>query len=235
MSKLKGFGIFGIAMVLGLMAMMVPSAVLADDDEGPIRLIRACLAPPCQEGNGVVIQLDDGSSYRVCFIGHEGNTWTYFVQEVCALPTKVEDPRFLSDVTIPDFIGICGKDLSHWALGLEKCLIDKVISYDPDGAEVGTDGSTGFTGIKWNVSDDFICGQFSFTLDGDYDEGPVLVMAKAGPNSNTAVITGPVDPQCSDSTPPVPEVSTIIMLSLGLVALGGFVLIRRRKQGTVSA
>ncbi|MCP4705707.1 MAG: PEP-CTERM sorting domain-containing protein, partial [candidate division Zixibacteria bacterium] len=76
---------------------------------------------------------------------------------------------------------------------------------------------------------------FSFTLDGDYDEGPVLVMAKAGPNSNTAVITGPVDPQCSDSNPPVPEISTIIMLSLGLVALGGFVLVRRRMQATVSA
>jgi len=148
MSKLKGFGIFGIAMVLGLMAMMVPSAVLADDEEGPIRVIRACLAPPCQEGNGVVIQLDDGSSYRVCFVGHEGNTWTYFVQEVCTLPTIVEDPRFLSDVTIPDFVGICGKDLSHWALGLEKCLLDKVIGYDPDGAEVGTDGSTGFVGIS---------------------------------------------------------------------------------------
>ncbi|MCP4707030.1 MAG: LPXTG cell wall anchor domain-containing protein, partial [Planctomycetes bacterium] len=38
-----------------------------------------------------------------------------------------------------------------------------------------------------------------------------------------------------DVTPPVPELPTMLLLGLGLAALGGFVLIRKRRQGLTAA
>ena len=38
-----------------------------------------------------------------------------------------------------------------------------------------------------------------------------------------------------ESTPPVPELPTMLLLGLGLAALGGFVWLRRRRQGIVAA
>ncbi len=38
-----------------------------------------------------------------------------------------------------------------------------------------------------------------------------------------------------ETTPPVPEVATIVMLGLGLVALGGYVWLRKRRQGITTA
>jgi hypothetical protein len=112
--------------------------------------------------------LSDGSTYDITFVSHVGNTWTYHVEE------------------------ISGKDLSHWSLGIGTCL-DHIVEFSPPGAEIGADGSTdGFMGIKWNTPEAFSSGEFSFTLDGDYPEGTVEALAKAGSTYATGDILGPV-------------------------------------------
>jgi hypothetical protein len=96
---------------------------------------------------------------------HVNNTWTYRVKEVS------------------------GKDLSHWVLGVGNCA--KVLS---DGTPantqfggLGPDGSTGgFYGVKWNTDGQFNDALFSFTLDGDYPEATIDVLAKAGSKNSGA-------------------------------------------------
>lgn len=129
----------------------------------------------------VIISLEDNknSQYKITFVERNGNTWTYNVEE------------------------INGRSLSHWDLGISSCL-DHITGYTPQsGFEQGTDGSTEFTGIKWDLADNFTNGNFSFTLDGDYPEGIVEVLAKAGTKSAIGTIIGPncdVVPQ-----PPTPS------------------------------
>lgn len=115
------------------------------------------------------VQLDDNqdSSYGITYVGQTGNTWTYEVEE------------------------IDGRDLSHWLLSIDTCL-SNVVGYTPGGAEVGTDGSTGVDGIKWNVNDGFSSGTFSFTLDDAYPAGYVDALAKAGNTFGTVSIRGPI-------------------------------------------
>ena len=94
-------------------------------------------------------ELTDGetSSYGITYLGQTGNTWSYQVDE------------------------IDGRDLSHWLLSINTCL-NKIVSATPNGAEIGTDSSTGVAGIKWNVArSDFSSGTFSFTLDDNYPVG----------------------------------------------------------------
>jgi len=119
-------------------------------------------------GEQVVVALNDNkdSKYGFTLVSHVGNTWTYEVEE------------------------LKGRSLSHWGLGLGLCL-NKIASSTPSGAEIGIDGSTGFNSIKWNTSDSFTKGQFSFTLNGNYPAADVQVLAKAGTKSNTASIVGP--------------------------------------------
>ena len=110
------------------------------------------------------IVLDDGSSYDISLESHVDNTWTYRVKEVS------------------------GKDLSHWVLGVGNCA--KVLSDDtPTNTQfggLGPDGSTGFYGVKWNTDDGFNNALFSFTLDDDYPEATIDVLAKAGSKSSGA-------------------------------------------------
>lgn len=127
----------------------------------------------------VVITLDDNkhSQYKITFVEHTSNTWTYKVEE------------------------LNGRSLSHWDLGISSCL-GEILTYTPQtGFAQGTDGSTGFVGIKWDLSDNFTSGNFSFTLDGDYPEGIVEVLAKAGTKFAIANIIGPV----CDATPGPPD------------------------------
>jgi choice-of-anchor A domain-containing protein/uncharacterized repeat protein (TIGR01451 family) len=137
------------------------------------------------DSEDVVVDLNDNkdSQYKITFVEHDGNTWTYKVEE------------------------INGRSLSHWDLGIGSCL-SHITDSTPSGAELGIDGSTGFTGIKWNVNDGFTSGLFTFTLDGDYPEDIVTVLAKAGRKYATADITGPnctvepvEEPEEPDNTP----------------------------------
>lgn len=106
-------------------------------------------------------------SYRIEFVGRTGNTWTYRVSEVS------------------------GKDLSHWVLGLGACQ-GMISSTSPTASDIGKDGSTGFTGAKWNLGGGFTSGQFSITLNGNYPEGTVQVLAKTGSGTAMGQIAGPI-------------------------------------------
>jgi hypothetical protein len=135
------------------------------------------------------------NEYLVEFLGVDDKTWSYEISEVS------------------------GKSLSHWNIGIENCL-DHIISYSPEeGYEAGTDGSTGFVGVKWDLAESFTSGIFSFTLDDYYAISTVEILAKAGPNSGTAYIAGP---DCDCLVIPEP-------MSLGLGALGLVMLSLRRR------
>ncbi len=88
-------------------------------------------------------------------------------------------------------------DLSHWVLGLCQRALNAFVSGSASpasGAVLGTDGSTGAVGIKWNVGGGFSMGEFSFRLNGNFSTTDVPVIAKAGPNYNQltpATIEGP--------------------------------------------
>ena len=133
----------------------------------------------------------DGTSYLVEFLdtSNGGLTWTYRV-------TELE-----------------GKDLSHWVLGL--CMSqDAVQSWFPTDADPGIEGvdlvapdpTTGVSGIKWDVEDDFNndgnpdgdSREFSFTLDAVYPVGTTDVAVKTGGQESKTdddVIAGP---HCGD-------------------------------------
>lgn len=81
------------------------------------------------------------------------------------------------------------KDLSHWVLGLGQCAV--VTSASPTPYEVVKDPRTGVYGIKWDVSNSFTSGVFSFTLQGVWSETSVPVATKAGPGTDIQWITGP--------------------------------------------
>lgn len=130
-------------------------------------------APSAAGPQSGVVELNDNkdSRYEISLESHVGTTWTYRVREVA------------------------GRDLSHWDLGIESCL-DHIVAHSPSsGYESGTDGSTGFVGIKWNVDDGFSNGTFSFTLDDDYSVSTVKALAKAG---NEAAQIDIVGPDCSE-------------------------------------
>jgi choice-of-anchor A domain-containing protein len=128
-----------------------------------------------------VVNLNDnkGSQYEISLVGVSGTTWTYRVREVA------------------------GRDLSHWDLGIVNCL-DKITSYSPtSGFASGTDGSTGFVGIKWDVAESFTDSTFSFTLNGDYQMSTVRALAKAGTGNAQIDIAGP-DCSLPGTNPPSP-------------------------------
>ena len=159
----------------------------------------------------VKIKLEDNkeTTFNIEFQGQTGNEWTYKV-------TKLK-----------------GRDLSHWDLGIPSCL-DHMTSYTPsDGFEKGKDGSIkdrDFSGIKWNSKG----GTFSFTLDGDYPEGAVEALAKAGNKYAVGTIIGPVcdagteeppaeepEPEPDPSTPEEPPVSEPGDLTCGVATVDG--------------
>ncbi|MGC8879601.1 MAG: SdrD B-like domain-containing protein [Anaerolineae bacterium] len=104
----------------------------------------------------------------VAWLSVVDRTWTYTVTEVS------------------------GRDLSHWLLGIVTCVDPSHIVSATPGYSVGYDGSTGFTGIKWDVEDPFKTGVFTFTLDTDYPAGTVEALVKAGNAFATGNIRGPI-------------------------------------------
>ncbi len=116
------------------------------------------------------IALNDGKNtvIDVAWLSVINRTWTYTVTEVS------------------------GRDLSHWVLGIVTCVDRSHIVSATPGYSVGYDGSTGFTGIKWDVNDPFTTGVFTFTLDADYPAGTVEVLVKAGNTFATGDIRGPI-------------------------------------------
>jgi hypothetical protein len=108
------------------------------------------------------------SSYGISYVGQNGNTWVYEVNE------------------------IDGNDLSSWLLNIDSCL-NQVVSFTPSsGASIGTDASTGLSGIKWDVASSFTSGTFSFTLNDTYPSGEVDVLAKSNTVFGTVGIVGPI-------------------------------------------
>jgi len=119
-------------------------------------------------------QDDKESAYKIEFMGKSTNTWTYKVT------------------------GVKGRTLSHWSIGMGNCAGHVNSSPDSDGS-VKVDGSTPFVGLKWNTEG----GTFSFTLDGNYEAGPLKAMAKTATIFKTGAIMGPdcSKPVTSSSTP----------------------------------
>lgn len=153
-------------------------------------------------GPTTTIDLNDNkdTSILVEFLGVDtpGTTWTYRVTE------------------------LSGRDLSHWNLGID-CVLPDLLDWEPNGGfEAGKDGSTGFYGIKWDVSDGFSSGEFSFTLGHVHSIEEVEVLVKAGNNFATGFIDGPVCGYTPGSGPgPEPTASTVpVPGALGLVGLG---------------
>ncbi|UCD49840.1 MAG: PEP-CTERM sorting domain-containing protein [Phycisphaerales bacterium] len=148
------------------------------------------------------IDLNDnkGTTIRIDFLGRDAleTTWTYRVTE------------------------LSGRDLSHWDLGID-CVLPDLQGWQPtSGFEAGKDGSTGFYGIKWEVSDGFSSGDFSFTLGHVHPIGEVEVLAKAGNTFASGFIDGPVCGGAPGPGPcPEPPVSAVPAPgALALVGLG---------------
>ena len=81
--------------------------------------------------------------------------------------------------------------LSHLTIGL--CNQSGLVSASGT-AGIGSDGSTGLFGIKWDYDVTPVAGQtynVSFTLDQPYAVGPVSYSAKAGQFDNIGTIYGP--------------------------------------------
>lgn len=140
--------------------------------------------------------------------------------------------------------------LSHTTIGLEDCFHRSLLSTlaqtagansgnllgltgnivrEYEAPEVGTDGSTGLYGIKWNLAD----GEDNFETIGDYDyfwfSAPTdqgilntALVKRGGDVVDTNVLT----PDCPDCQPVVPEPSTIALFGTGVL---GF-LVRKRKK-----
>lgn len=123
----------------------------------------------------VAIVLDDGSTFEVELVAHGAGSYTYQVEEVA------------------------GKDLSHWLLEFGVCAEHLVSAEPAEGFTVGVDGSTGRSGAKWDVTDEFTVGTFTFQLDAEYPIGPILALVKTGSGFATAYVDGPL---CSVEPPP---------------------------------
>jgi len=127
----------------------------------------------------IAITLDDSvnSTYEITFKGATNNNgqsiWNYFVEEKS------------------------GKDLSHWTLELPAC-VNAVPSIPADGT-VGDDPTTGLSGVKWDLDDNFVKGDFIVAIDatgcdgGDVEVGSADAAVKAGNEFKSGSVTAPVD------------------------------------------
>jgi hypothetical protein len=147
----------------------------------------------------VNLQSNEGS-YEITLVSHVGATWTYKVKE------------------------ISGKSLSHWNLGIPNCIGHLVSQAGPGTSFDDKDGSTGFEGFKWDVAEGFTEGEFSITLDGNYQSTTIQVQAKAGnPNQGGTGIVAIEGPDCSqpDVDEPVPDVDEPLAISLSDLSIEG--------------
>ena len=126
-----------------------------------------------------------------------------------------------------------GHALSHWVMSWcnesalvgcsESCVYKDAAHPDP---------GTGIVGIKFDTG--YSDGEsrtvwFKLRGCGDYYEKPLYVGTKAGGNKDYGWVTGP---KGFDATPcaPVPELPTIVLMSIGLLTLAGYVGLRRKKK-----
>jgi hypothetical protein len=112
----------------------------------------------------------------------------------CTVSVEPSGPVYNEDGTVTwSYIvtepgGKC-KDLSDWAIVLPEGA--NVLGGTP-GYEVGVNPHTGDYSIKWDVTDGFESGIFSFTLEDSYGTGSVEYAAKAGRTLDEYWTDGPV-------------------------------------------
>lgn len=124
-------------------------------------------------------------AYRITFVSAVFNTdgtstWTYHVEE---LPG--------------------GKDLSHWLVILDPS--HQIAPGTTAGYTLGIDGSTGFYGIKWDVTESFNEGTFEIVLTDQYvgADTTCSVVAKGGNQADIDDLFAPTaDPSPTDSPYP---------------------------------
>jgi fibro-slime domain-containing protein len=130
----------------------------------------------------------------ICGTAHSQSIVLQDADGVDAFEVSYEGVTYNDDGTstwIYSFVELdTGKDLSHWAVGLQTChRLDEATS---EGFDFGPDGSTGFWGLKWDVKEEFSGGTFFIVLDRHHQEGQVEVIAKAGKGFSTGFLPGPL-------------------------------------------
>jgi hypothetical protein len=116
----------------------------------------------------------NGSSYEIELVSPmpvaPSDTWCYYVRELAG-----------------------SQSLSHWVFAVD-CLVEPVnhiVGTSPPATTIGYDGSTGYTGVKWDLPEDFTEGMFCITLDGIYPPALVDVVVKTGSGFGVGSIAGP--------------------------------------------
>jgi fibro-slime domain-containing protein len=94
-----------------------------------------------------------------------------------------------------------GKDLSHWLLILDPS--HQVMPGTTPGYALGVDGSTGFYGIKWDVTDAFTEAEFVIVLDQEYlgADASCSVVAKGGNQADTGALYAPTTTVMDTASP----------------------------------
>lgn len=85
-------------------------------------------------------------------------------------------------------------DLSHFNVEIPSCdPALEVVSFNPSSAvTIGTDPTTGITGIKWDLPLRMDQTRtYSVSFSGDVDEGPARVAVKGGPGFEAISLSGP--------------------------------------------
>jgi len=183
------------------------------------------------------------------------NTKNRIIATILAATLAISLAGMASAVHIPPTITFLGSDpvtgkwtyevtpgaqpeLSH--LVIELCCEKDAITGNGSSCpgctyDHGTDLKTGATGLKFEFPDDGTCfaegsETIWFTLDRYYaesDYGTSVVTKSGNGHEHTFYITGPL---CPSSGPLLPELSTVTLVSVGLLALAGSVGLRRRKD-----
>jgi len=192
--------LIGAMVCAGVMAVAFPAQAKKVTTPDPVSCSVTAPCTPTDAGPlSVILDLNDDkdTQIKISFISEIANVWSYKVEEVN------------------------GRDLSHWLIDLGNCL--QFVIGTSTGATVGYDGSTGYTGIKWDTPDSFSSGTFSFTMDKDYGPGTILVLAKAGNGYVTGDLYGP--DCCELQIVPLPAAAWS-----GLAALGGLAAVAKARK-----
>jgi fibro-slime domain-containing protein len=118
----------------------------------------------------VVISKDDMGDYQLDFLGVTYNkdgtsTWKYFVKE------------------------IKGHNISHWMLLTDPANV--VAKGTTTNAVIGKDGSTGYSGVKWNVTGSFSEGTFDIVMNSHYPVVSGAVLIKASDTFGLGALSSP--------------------------------------------
>ena len=117
--------------------------------------------------------------------------------------------------------------LSHWSI--KWCNEMAIIECSDNDWEYGTDPHTGIKGIKFDTG--YYDGETRvvwFELQGDYYEELLYIGTKAGGSKAYGYVKGPYGTEDCPCCP-IPELSTLILLSVGLLTLAGYVSTKQEK------